>query len=274
MEKNNRQQYIMSLAEGVAGLYWHPQQGLVLDNIFEQNDILVCYGDFGQAFDGLLEHRDGGFYVYCNENKTNDLDSPRLRFTLGHELGHYYIDEHRNALINGDVPPHPSWVHFESDNGAEREADLFASYLLMPRNKFKKKARKVETGLEGVKELAREFNTSITCTALRYLDDVLTEGLVLFWRNQRLLWKRASYEWWSSGYHRGLVNIADLVSGSPTQIVLSGSHAGEVIRKATTKAAWYKYVCHTHLDNSLLTEECIDLGKYGALTLIYPDHTV
>ena len=57
---------------------------------------------------GMLEHRggrpacwSGGWHIYCNLDCVGQKDSPRARFTLAHELGHYYIDEHRNALVAG-----------------------------------------------------------------------------------------------------------------------------------------------------------------------------
>ncbi len=89
--------------------------------------ITVSFGRYGDAFDGMLEHRAGRFHIYANLQRLLREDSPRARFTLGHELGHYYIDEHRNALTAGAVPAHRSGSEYESRLLPEQEADCFAA---------------------------------------------------------------------------------------------------------------------------------------------------
>ena len=58
--------------------------------------------------------------------------------TFVHELGHFLIDEHRNALMLGLSPSHPSFTNFSSDNEVELEADFFASSLLIPKSRLLK----------------------------------------------------------------------------------------------------------------------------------------
>ena len=55
----------------------------------------VISGHYEDKFDGLLEHDNGRFFIYCNLDRVESLNSTRARFTLAHELGHYYIDDHR-----------------------------------------------------------------------------------------------------------------------------------------------------------------------------------
>ena len=74
----------------------------------------------------------------------------RLRFTLAHELGH---------LVMHSVP---------SPN-MEKEANEFASELLMPEKLFlKESSGKPFTPLL-IKQLAERFKTSLTATIFRYL---------------------------------------------------------------------------------------------------------
>jgi hypothetical protein len=68
-------------------------------------------GYYQEAFDGMLEWRDGVFHIYCNLSTVENSTSVRARFTLAHELGHFFIDEHRNALASGRVPAHPSFCN-------------------------------------------------------------------------------------------------------------------------------------------------------------------
>lgn len=60
--------------------------------------IAVIPGRYADSFDGMLEHDGGRFFIFCNLDRVESLASTRARFTLAHELGHFYINEHRNAL--------------------------------------------------------------------------------------------------------------------------------------------------------------------------------
>src|SRR5687768_12192057 len=102
-----REQEIAELAEAIAEEYF-PAARVDPLAIVKTKGISISFGHYGDSFDGLLEHLHGRFHIYANLNCIDYTDSPRARFTLGHELGHYFIDEHRNALASGLAPSHPS----------------------------------------------------------------------------------------------------------------------------------------------------------------------
>lgn len=88
------------------------------------------------------------------------------RFSVGHELGHYCIDGHVDALLtNGS---HYSNAGFHSTDPFEQEADHFAAALLMPDRPFKKEMERYDAGLGCVEQLAKACKTSLTATAIRY----------------------------------------------------------------------------------------------------------
>lgn len=66
--------------------------------IATQSGITYNYGEYGTYFDGVLEHDAGEFHIYLNKQNILYQDNTRLRFSFAHELGHFFIDEHRNAL--------------------------------------------------------------------------------------------------------------------------------------------------------------------------------
>src|SRR5688572_17919165 len=83
-----RREFLADLAENV----WQTFSGDVpvfLDTIVEDNGLTMSHGDYGDAFEGLIEHRSGKFHIYINTGRT-PAGSPRSRFTLGHELGHFF----------------------------------------------------------------------------------------------------------------------------------------------------------------------------------------
>ena len=88
-------------------------------------------------------------------------------FSVGHELGHYFLPGHLDAVLaNGDV--HESRAGFGSGDRYEMEADHFAATLLMPRALFTGAMRTAGDGLAAVERLAKQCNTSLTATAIRY----------------------------------------------------------------------------------------------------------
>ncbi len=89
------------------------------------------------------------------------------RFTIGHELGHHQMTHHRQVLLaNGQM--HVSQSGFVSNRWHELEADHFAAELLMPRDPFSAALDRRTPGLDAVREIADEFETSLTSTAIRF----------------------------------------------------------------------------------------------------------
>ena len=89
-------------------------------------------------------------------------------FTVAHELGHYSLDGHVEALFSNGEGTHFSKSGYVSNDLHEKEADLFASELLMPESLFKAAIRKGGSGFAAIKRLADEGKTSLVATAIRY----------------------------------------------------------------------------------------------------------
>lgn len=162
-----RKRAISALAEYTADLYF-PSSTVLPEPIATDNGISFNYGHYADYFDGLLEQAKGRFHIYINLDKVKQPNSPRSRFTFAHELGHYFLDEHRRALLAGKVPAHPSTTDFASRNVVEQEADYFASALLMPQARFLRACRGVPLSLALIRSLAHQFETSLAATLLRY----------------------------------------------------------------------------------------------------------
>ena len=90
------------------------------------------------------------------------------RFTVAHELGHYFLEGHFDYLFLGGNVRHESVSGFISDEHYEREADAFAAALLMPTVLFDKICAQVKPGLPAIEALAVQCATSLTATAIRY----------------------------------------------------------------------------------------------------------
>ena len=132
----------------------------------------VRSGNFGSQCDGQLEyHRDSDTFLLFYNNKydcglADGQHHPRTRFSIAHELGHFYIEHHRFALMKG-VQPHSSKNEFSSEVIIEREADSFAAGLLMPTPIFRPMVNQGELSIDRIREISVHFRTSWVSTAIR-----------------------------------------------------------------------------------------------------------
>jgi hypothetical protein len=109
--------------------------------IAEQEGISFCYASCAEQLDGALVHAGGKFIIFANERRAR-RGSPRNRFTFAHELGHYFHNDHRRAVIAGKFGARFPRPEFAWDPTFEKEADVFAANLLMPASSFKRSTGK------------------------------------------------------------------------------------------------------------------------------------
>lgn len=185
-----RKQDISELAEEVAKMYC-PRGVIEPEIIAEDNDIKYSYGKYNDDFDGLIEHQSSNFHIFINTDRLINPYSERARFTFAHELGHYFIDEHRNSLELG-FPPHGSFTGFVSEIYTEREADYFAACLLLPESRVKNDCFKRKFSFSIINELAKKYQASKTATALRFADIGNHPILVLCANKNKVKWKWSS----------------------------------------------------------------------------------
>lgn len=119
----------------------------------------------------LLRHGNAFMIVYATHIDNEGFQ----RFSVAHELGHYFLDGHIDHILPNDGI-HTSHAGFVSDDPYELEADQFAAGLLMPSIPFKRALGRQNPGLAIVESMAKLCRTSLTATAIRYAE--LTEDAV------------------------------------------------------------------------------------------------
>ncbi|RPG31137.1 MAG: ImmA/IrrE family metallo-endopeptidase [Muricauda sp. TMED12] len=165
-ERVDKDGIITDLASGISKYFIKSYGEIDPEVIAVENGITYSYGDYGDSCDGMLEFLDGEFHIFINTR--GKTISNRARFTFAHELGHFYIHEHANALINGSAPAHSSFTGFKSEQIIERQADHFAANLLMPEElviKAYRRKRKFE--FETIVTISKEFQVSLTAALYR-----------------------------------------------------------------------------------------------------------
>ena len=184
------------------------------------------------------------------------------RFTVAHEIGHYVLDGHMDHLQLQDGDIHYSKAGFHGDK-YEREADYFAAQLLMPDTLFTKALATNEDGMNAIKNLADKCQTSLTATAIRYVEKTDSVSVVVVSEKDRIL-----YAFFSSEMHRFRLDYPRKNSPLPDTSLTSEINRDEVsLREGEAD---------TNIDDWLESdfdlegkEEVIHLGDYEkTLTLL------
>lgn len=162
--------FIRALAEEYARKY-NPDKvaPFPYQNILEEHkDLEVHYADLDDpGLSGATLFKDGAFTVVINNTKPER----RQHFTLGHELGHYFLHQEilkdQKAILDSDVWLDSPHVLYRLDSArrtqVETEANNFAASLLMP-------ADLVKHGWQitkDVRELAEIFQVSTVAMSIR-----------------------------------------------------------------------------------------------------------
>lgn len=120
------------------------------------------------GIDGMLskrkKHKD-----WCISYDENVAVPGRINFTLAHEFGHYLL--HR-TLRDTFQCGQKEMMDYDSRESRrlEAQANMFASYLLMPRNDFDDQIRGQAISFELFGHCAERYQTSLTATLLKWLE--------------------------------------------------------------------------------------------------------
>lgn len=116
-------------------------------------------------FSGLLIRKDGHALIGVNSREA----PVRQRFTIAHELAHFFLHPQKDTFVD---------FRKEKKNGEvrsmrEREADMFAAALLMPKDPLLKDFKKVaRNGFSenSIETLARQYAVSEDAMRIRLLN--------------------------------------------------------------------------------------------------------
>ncbi len=110
----------------------------------------------------------------------------RQRYSLAHELYHIYFDEDMSSFICSN---------FNNKILSEQNADMFASYFLMPQNAFEQFKITKPVSVNDIVKLEQYYKISRKALLYRLLNDNYINGTELesFSNNVKLSAKRAGY---------------------------------------------------------------------------------
>jgi Zn-dependent peptidase ImmA (M78 family) len=207
--------------------------------IAEEEEIELAPGTYGERFDGRIEYLGDvqGFVIYY---KDAGRSPGRIHFSIGHELGHYYLEEHRARLMAG--LQHDSVSDYKSRDERESEADRFSANLLMPEELFRKAVAEFRQNvctLKDLCELADRLKTSITSTAIRYCDLNIEPATLVVSENGIVQWTWAAEDMKPHGcwfVRQGM----PVPNKSQTAILLASGSSG-IIGHRVDPSTWFDW---------------------------------
>lgn len=117
---------------------------------------------------GALCYYDSQYQIVLSDRCPTD---GHRRFTLAHELGHYFLDGHHDAMFSGGSSTYVSaTTHFRGTRKPwfEREADVFAAELLAPYPLTHTLITSTPPSLHGIQQLAESCATSLSCAGIQF----------------------------------------------------------------------------------------------------------
>jgi len=239
---------------------------------FRDYEVDVVEDDFDDAFEGLLRYKDGSFQAFINTGHDRSRTKGRRRYTAAHEFGHFSIKSHRDSIRSGKGT-HFSKTGFQSREPMEREADIFAAHFLVPTKVLQKRYKTTDWGAKEILDVHKDFQTSITCAALRCQAALPGNSSLILWGKTEVRWQRMDNDWWFDLPARSIRNSELLAKGSATEKVLNGAPIAEdgYLMTGTTRAHWFPRIAPWSSKNDILVEEAVSLGEYGVLTILRPD---
>ncbi|WP_432256617.1 ImmA/IrrE family metallo-endopeptidase [Limimaricola sp. AA108-03] len=226
-------------------------------SIAENEDILVEAKEPGvEGVSGCIVFNDDGVgIIYATDIRSEGF----RRFTVAHELGHYFLDGHPEEILK-TAPVHFSRAGFtQGDSSIEVEADHFASGLLMPSRLVRESLYTASVGLSGIRCLAQDAECSLTASAIRAAECAPYPMAVIVSRGEHVAYGFLSESFKKLGRLRFL-RKGDLLPETATR-TFNRSPANVRDRRETceetTAERWFAG------PQVALDEEIVGLGRYG-----------
>jgi Zn-dependent peptidase ImmA (M78 family) len=167
---HKRQNQIEQLAKNLlieTGCYTYPR--IDVEKVASVKGLEVVHFGFGEDISGVLMTENGVSIIGVH----NDHPPTRKRFTIAHELGHYFLGHQRNGGFVDTVERYYTMISFRNPASStgehlqEREANAFAAALLMPKDMLYQAMDSLErtlnlraTNINIAYDLAKKFEVS------------------------------------------------------------------------------------------------------------------
>ena len=241
-----------------------------LIKIADNQSITIIDGHYEHYFVGQLVFDCGDFFIHLNYDQLSDKDAPRTRFTLAHEFGHYFIKEHCNLLKKG-ISLLKAKMEGNGKPPFEREANFFASNLLMPANRFVNLSTGFELGIDSILNLKSIFSSSIESTAIRYTELDITPCFLIKWQEDittRYIGYSQSFSILTGITSKPAIKVNTNYVRNTFNLLSALDIETDYIVEKTTLSKWLPIIKPNSVNDFGCIEQTYKLGNYGGLTLL------
>jgi len=158
---------------------------LVLEDLALARGVLVIDGRLDSADARLVRKGARGLIRVSNMI----AEAGRRRFAIAHELGHWMLHAKLSQMLSCTSE---DMVAKYKGSVEEIEANVFAAELLMPQNFFLARIKNSQPSIQLLKQEANFFLTSLTATAIRWIELTDDYCAVVFSENGKIRWWRGS----------------------------------------------------------------------------------
>jgi Zn-dependent peptidase ImmA (M78 family) len=238
----------------------------------EKDNLTIIGDDFKNAFDGQLEFypRHQKFLLFYNNKYDRGLSQgehhPRTRFSICHELGHYYL-EHHNEFLRKGGRKHGSRGEFSNNYQIEREADTFAASLLMPSKFMSPLVNKGELNFSKVEVWGNTFKASYVSCAIRAVSLSHFPCAMVAIRDGKVVWVNRSDSLIEAGFYppsRGAFSSPSAIE----QWVLFQNGSGERGTKSVYARHWFQTFDRTKVASIPVTEHFLPVPVMKTLIVL------
>lgn len=163
---------------------------LEISNQRFEDPIAAVQGHSVRGIEGMLSKSRTANEWFILFDETVEITG-RVRFTISHELGHYLLHRNLSEQFKCGQATMLDYDSHESQS-REKEANEFASFLLMPLNDFRKEIEGHEVTLELISHCAEKYRVSITACALKWIKFTDESAILVIARDDFILWSYPS----------------------------------------------------------------------------------
>lgn len=170
-------------------------EDILLEAIADDLGAAVVEGPLAGAIARLVRLKDRGL-IRISVAVTNRA---RRRFCIAHELGHFVLRHSEFGWLGCAEKE----MNDFGGKSIETQANAFAAELLLPEPLVKPRCDVAKVDLRPVRELADEFDTSVTSTAIRFVQFCPEMCAIVFSQDNRVAWSVGSDSLWCWTRGRG-----------------------------------------------------------------------
>lgn len=165
-DKKSRNRYIRKLAQGLVSISENTIPVIlkkIIRHIEDSKGVSIkCQGiDLKPSFSGQIIIYGSSIGIIYNSNHNRH----RQRFTVAHEIGHFMLGHKFKVQEYNEI------INFQTKSPIEKEANIFAAELLMPKDKLLSYIK--SNSSETVEKLSYLFDVSIEAMWFKIYDDNL-----------------------------------------------------------------------------------------------------